>query len=190
MQDKGSAATTVRLGDPTGPEPDCVTLPVYVPMTDEVDGELVARLQRVERFAETAEVRLRRTCGTCRRSSVAAPACRTTRSRANPLPRTVVLAAGRSASAVAGLPAGSPRGQAWSCGRCPGERFEEETSSSAPPAPASSPSSTPWRAARAAGSCPTDECPKAGVEHSSRRRRYGWSAGRMFWFTWKVFSGS
>jgi hypothetical protein len=127
MQDMGSAATTVRLGDPTGPEPDCVTLPVYVPMTDEVDGELVARLQRVERFAETAEVRLRRTCGTCKRSSVGAPSCRTTRSRTNPLPRTVPSGAGRNASPVAGLPASSPRGHAWSCGRCPGERFEEET---------------------------------------------------------------
>jgi hypothetical protein len=127
MRDKGSAATTVRLGDPTGPEPDCVTLPIYVPMTDEVDGEIIARLQRVEWFAEMAKVLVRRTCSTCRHSSVAAPACRTTRSRANPLTRTVVSAAGRTGSAVAGPPAGTPRGHVWSCGRCPGDRFEEET---------------------------------------------------------------
>jgi hypothetical protein len=131
LQDRRSAATTVRLGHParhsTRPEAGSVILPVYVPMTDEADSELAARLQRAVRFAETAEVALRRQCGTCRRSSVTAPSCRTTRSRTNPLTRPVLSAVGPGAGAVAGPPTGSPRGHAWSCGRCPGERFTEET---------------------------------------------------------------
>lgn len=131
LQDKGSAATTVRLGHPAGhptrPAAANVILPIYAPMTDEADSELAARLQRVVRFAEAAEVRLRRQCGTCRRSSVTAPSCRTTRSRTTPLTRPVLSAVGPGAGVVASPPTGSPRGPAWSCGRCPGARFTEET---------------------------------------------------------------
>ena len=127
LQDKGSAATRVHLGEP-GTE--CVALPIYVPMTDEADAELTARLQRVTWFAEAAETRLRRRCGTCRRSAVTAPSCRTTRSRTS-LTRTVRSGAGPSAGA--GVPAGPQRRQAWSCGRCPGARFEEETVFVCPP---------------------------------------------------------
>lgn len=127
MQDKGAAATNVRRGDPARPGTGCVAMPIYVPMTGEADGELTARLQRVGWFAEAAQVRLRRRCGTCRRSSVTAPSCRTTRSRATPLTRTALSVAGRSGSAGAGAPAGAQRRQAWSCGRCPSARFEEDT---------------------------------------------------------------
>jgi hypothetical protein len=132
LQDKGSAATKVHLGDPTQPGTECVALPVYVPMTDEADGELTARLQRVTWFAETAEVQLRRRCATCRRSSVAAPSCRTTRSRTSRT-RTVLSVAGRSTGGATGVPAGLRRGQVWSCGRCPGARFEEDTVFVCPP---------------------------------------------------------
>ena len=127
MQDKGSAATNVRLGDPARPGTDCVAMPIHVPMRGEADGELTARLQRVGWFAEVAQARVRRRCGTCRRSSVAPSSCRTTRSRANPPARTVLSLAGRSGGAVDGPSAGAQRRAAWSCGRCPGARFEEDT---------------------------------------------------------------
>lgn len=120
MQDMGSAATRVHLGDPG---PGSVALPVYVPMTDAADGELAARLQWVTWFADTAEVRVRRRCGTCRRASTAA--CRVTRSTARTRP--VLSVAGATSAAAPGTEVEPRPSRLWSCGRCPGARVEEET---------------------------------------------------------------
>jgi hypothetical protein len=133
MQDKGSAATTVRLGDPVRPGGGGVALPIYVPMTGEAEVELAARLQRVVRFGETAQVRLRRRCGSCRRSSATAPSCRTTRSAAHPPAHATLPVVGRSADLAAGPTAGSARGRVWSCGRCPSARVEEDRVFVCPP---------------------------------------------------------